>query len=120
MEPAKSPIIFIPKPTGGMDFPNISVDLTFKASSPSQTVMVPILNDTVPEDLEYFRVTLVSNDPAVTFNPVTANINVVDDIDSTLKTPDVMNSAISYLSHVVHINTLLRLLLFLFQRSQLD
>jgi len=101
MEPFKSPIIFIPKPIGGMDFSNVSVDLTFKASSPSQTVMVPILNDTVPEDLEYFRVALVSNDPAVIFNAVTASINVLDDIDSTLKSPNILNSAISYFSHAV-------------------
>ena len=90
MEPVKSPIIFIPKPTGGMDFPNISIDLTLNTSSPARTVMVPILNDMVPEDLEYFMLALMSNDPAVTFNPVTANINVLDDIDSTLKPPDVL------------------------------
>jgi len=82
---------------GGMDFLNMSIDLTFKASSPSQTVMVPIVNDTVPEDLEYFILSLMSNDPAVTLNPVTASINILDDIDSTLKQADVLNSALSYL-----------------------
>ena len=97
MEPMKSSIIFIPKPIGGMDYPNISVDLTFKASSPTQIVTVPILNDTVPEDLEYFILSLMSNDPAVTLNPVTASINILDDIDSTLKQADVLNSALSYL-----------------------
>ena len=97
MEPVKSSIIFIPKPIGGMDFLNMSIDLTFKASSPSQTVMVPIVNDTVPEDLEYFILSLMSNDPAVTLNPVTASINILDDIDSTLKQADVLNSALSYL-----------------------
>ena len=97
MEPVKSSIIFIPKPIGGMDYPNISVDLTFKASSPTQIVTVPILNDTVPEDLEYFILSLMSNDPAVTLNPVTASINILDDIDSTLKQADVLNSALSYL-----------------------
>jgi len=97
MEPVKSFIIFIPKPIGGMDFPNASVDLTFKASLPTQIVAVPILNDTVPEDLEYFILSLMSNDPAVTLNPVTASINVLDDIDSTLKQADVLNSALSYL-----------------------
>ena len=97
MEPVKSSIIFIPKPIGGMDFLNMSIDLTFKASSPSQTVMVPIVNDTVPEDIEYFILSLMSNDPAVTLNPVTASINILDDIDSTLKQADVLNSALSYL-----------------------
>ena len=97
MEPVKSSIIFIPKPIGGMDFLNMSIDLTFKASSPSQTVMVPIVNDTVPEDIEYFILSLMSNDPAVALNPVTASINILDDIDSTLKQADVLNSALSYL-----------------------
>lgn len=80
-----------------MDFLNISIDLAFKPSSPSQTVMVPILNDTVPEDLEYFILSLMSNDPAVTLNPVTATVNILDDIDSTLRPADVLNSALSYL-----------------------
>ena len=97
MEPLKSSIIFIPKPIGGMDFLNMSIDLMFKASSPSQTVMVPIVNDTVPEDLEYFILSVMSNDPAVTLSPVTASIDILDDIDSTLKQADVLNSALSYL-----------------------
>ena len=97
MEPVKSSIIFIPKPIGGMDFPNISIDLALNISSTTQTVMVPILNDMVHENLEYFSLALMSNDPAVTLNPATIYINVVDDIDSMLKLPDVFNSAISYL-----------------------
>ena len=68
-----------------MDFLNISIDLTFNTSSPTQTVMVPILNDMLLEGLEYFSLILVSNDPAATLNPATANINVLDDIHSTLK-----------------------------------
>ena len=77
-----------------MDFPNISVDLTLNTSSTTQTVMVPILNDVVPENIEYFSLDLMSNDPAVTLNPATIYINVLDDIDSTLKSPDI---CISYL-----------------------
>ena len=77
-----------------MDFPNISIDLTLNISSTTQTVMVPILNDMVPENLEYFSLALMSNDPAVTLNPATIYINVLDDIDSTLKSPDI---CISYL-----------------------
>ena len=56
--------------------------------------MVPILNDVVPENIEYFSLDLMSNDPAVTLNPATIYINVLDDIDSTLKSPDI---CISYL-----------------------
>ena len=87
-----------------MDFPNISIDLTLNISSTTQTVMVPILNDMVPENLEYFSLALMSNDPAVTLNPATIYINVVDDIDSTLKPPDIFNSICA--------NTLLRLFSF--------
>ena len=69
--------------TGGIDFPNTSLDLTFSPSSPTQTVMVPILNDAVTEDiLEYFSLILMSTDPAVSLNPKIANITIVDDGDS--------------------------------------
>ena len=69
--------------TAGMDFSNISLDLTFSPSSTTQTVMVPILNDAVPEDmLEYFSVVLMSTDPAVSLSPKIANITIVDDNDS--------------------------------------
>ena len=101
-----------------MDFASISIDLTFNTSSPIQTVMVAIVDDMVPEDLENFILVLMSTDPAVTLNPVTANISILDDIDCTLKPPDVLNSAIRFLYQVC--NRLLRQLLFLFQRSQLD
>ena len=83
-----------PKPKGGMDYPNTSTDLTFKASLPSQAVMVSILNDTVPEDSEYFILSLMSNDPDVILNPVTATVNILDDIDSMLNQ---LMSALSYL-----------------------
>ena len=86
-----------PKPIGGIDFPNISINVTLNTSSTTQTVIVPILNDMVHENLEYFSLVLMSNDPAVTLNPATISLNVLDDIDSTLKPPDVFNSAISYL-----------------------
>ena len=66
-----------------MDFPNASLDLTFSPSSTTQTVMVSILNDAVPEDmLEYFSLVLMSTDPAVSLNPVIANITIIDDSDS--------------------------------------
>ena len=58
--------------------------------------MVPILNDMVPEKLEYFSLALMANDPAVALNPATTYIIVVDDIDGMLKPPDVFNFAISF------------------------
>ena len=67
----------------GMDFSNTSLDLTFSSSSTTQTVMVPILNDAVPEDmLEYFTLVLISTDPAVSLNSMIANITIADDSDS--------------------------------------
>ena len=68
--------------TAEMDFTNISLDLTFSPSLTTQTVMVPILNDAVTEDmLEYFSLVLMSTDPAVSLNPKIANITIVDDSD---------------------------------------
>ena len=68
-----------------MDFSNTSLSLTFSPSSTTQTVVVPILNDAVPEDmLEYFSVVLMSTDPAVSLNPMIANITILDDSDSKL------------------------------------
>ena len=67
----------------GMDFPDTLTNLTFNSSSRTQTVMVSILNDVVPEDmLEYFSLMLTSTDPAVTLNPATANVTIIDDTDS--------------------------------------
>ena len=67
----------------GMDFPDTSTDLTFNSTSTIQTVMVSILNDVVPEDmLEYFSLILTSTDPAVTLSPMTANVTIIDDMDS--------------------------------------
>ena len=66
-----------------MDFPNTSLHLTFSPSSTTQTVMVSILNDAVPEDmLEYFSLVLMSTDSAVSLNPKIANITILDDSDS--------------------------------------
>ena len=45
--------------------------------------MVPIFNDAVPENmLEYFNFVLMATDPAVSLNPVIANITILDDSDS--------------------------------------
>ena len=57
--------------------------MTFSPSSTTQNVMVSILNDAVPENmLEYFSLVLMSTDPAVSLNPVIANIIIVDDNES--------------------------------------
>ena len=68
----------------GMDFPDTSFNLTFSPSSTTQTVMVSILNDALPE--EYFSLVLMSTDPAVSLNPMIANITVIDDSDGKMST----------------------------------
>ena len=66
-----------------MDYPDTSTDLTFNSSSTTQNVMVSILDDLIPEDmLEYFSLILTSTDPAVTLNPMTANVTIIDNMDS--------------------------------------
>ena len=66
----------------GMDFSNTSLDLTYSPSSLVQNLMVSILNDGALEDmLEYFSLVLMSTDPAVSLDPLIANITVVDDSD---------------------------------------
>jgi len=87
MQPVKTSILFIPKFIGEMDFPDMSIGVSFNTSSPTHIVMIPIFNDMVPEDLEYFSLLLISDDLAVMLNPSTANITIIDDIDSTLKPP---------------------------------
>ena len=59
--------------------------------------MVSILDDLIPEDmLEYFSVILTSTDPAVTLNPMTANVTIIDDMDSKYH----LTSAVSYCIHI--------------------
>ena len=86
------PIFILPFNPAGMDFPNTSLVLTFNSSSTTQTVMVSILNDAVPEDLEYFSLVLKSTDPAVSLNPMIANITIIDDNDSKYYEMSTINS----------------------------
>ena len=66
-----------------MDFLDTSTNLTFNSTSTTQTVMVSILDDLIPEEmLEYFSLILTSTDPAVTLSPMTANVTIIDDMDS--------------------------------------
>ena len=66
-----------------MDFQDTSTDLTFNRSSPTQTAIVSILNDPVPEHMfEYFSLILASTDRAAILDPTTANVTIVDDLDS--------------------------------------
>ena len=66
-----------------MDFQDPFTDLTFSPSSPTQTAMVSIFDDSVPENmLEYFSLILTSTDRAAILDPTTANVTIVDNMDS--------------------------------------
>ena len=55
------------------------MDLTFNAGNTNQTVMIPILGDTVVEGTESFTVSLTSVDSAVTLSPSTTTVTIEDD-----------------------------------------
>ena len=66
-----------------MDFEDTFTDLTFSPSSSTQTAMVSIFDDLVPENLfEYFSLILTSTDRAAILDPTTANVTIVDNMDS--------------------------------------
>jgi len=60
-----------------------SLELTFSNTMPSQTVPITIADGDVVEGLETFTVTLTSPDTAVTINPMTATVDILDE-DSKL------------------------------------
>ena len=52
--------------------------MTFSATTSSQVVTIPILEDTVLESSETINVTLTSVDPAAILNPASAVITIED------------------------------------------
>ena len=61
-----------------MDYTVTSSDLTFNASTSSQTVTIPILEDDIVEGSETTIVTLTSADPAAIVNPPSASVIIED------------------------------------------
>ena len=61
-----------------MDYEVTSSDLTFSATTSSQTVTIPILEDKVFEGSETIIVTLTSADPAAIVNPSSASVTIED------------------------------------------
>ena len=74
---------FLPTSPAGTDYIDVTITLMFDATTSTQMVTVPILNDNVVEDIEFINLTLTSVDSAVTLNPETARINI-EDVDSEL------------------------------------
>ena len=61
-----------------MDYEVTSSDLTFSATTSSQTVTIPILEDKMFEGSETIIVTLTSADPAAIVNPSSASVTIED------------------------------------------
>ena len=61
-----------------LDYVVTSSDLTFNATTSSQTVTIPILEDDVVEDFETIIVTLTSADPAAILNPSSSSVTIGD------------------------------------------
>ena len=66
-------------PPASSDYTTVSMDLTFNAGRTNQTVMIPILGDTMVESTESFTVSLVSADSAVILNPSTTTVTIDED-----------------------------------------
>ena len=61
-----------------MDYTVTRSDLTFNASTSSQRVTIPILEDDIVEGSETIIVTLTSTDPAAILNPSSASVTIED------------------------------------------
>ena len=61
-----------------LDYSFTSSEMTFGATTSSQVVTIPILEDTVLEISETINVTLTSADPAAILNPTNAVITIED------------------------------------------
>ena len=61
-----------------MDYSITSRDLIFSATTSSQNVEIPILDDPVLENSETINVTLASVDPAAMLDPASAVITIED------------------------------------------
>ena len=62
-----------------VDYIVISSDMAFNASTSSQTVTIPILEDSLFEGSETIIVTLTSADSAAILNPSSASVTIEDD-----------------------------------------
>ena len=63
---------------GGEDYTDVTITLTFGPTVSTQMVTVPILDDNVDEDVEFFNLALTSTDNAAMLNPATATVSIED------------------------------------------
>ena len=80
--PLYTPVIIVLIPVAGMDYGAVIDEiLRFSACQRKQCVRIPILEDSVPEGVKYFNVTLERTpglDPRITLNPVDGLICIID------------------------------------------
>ena len=67
-----------PLSVAGSDYTSVSVDLTFSATTTSQTVTIVTSTDSIVEDEETFTLSLTSTDPAVMPQPVSTTVSITD------------------------------------------
>lgn len=66
------------------DYQSIEVELFFNETVSLSCTRIPIEDDSILEDLEFFNVNLTSGDPDVTFMPPMAPVFIVDDDEVTI------------------------------------
>ena len=65
--------------SAGEEYTPVSTNVTFNASTPTQTVNIPILDNEIVAGSTMFNVSLTSADPAAILNPASADITIEDD-----------------------------------------
>ena len=63
----------------GEEYTPVSTDVIFNASTPTQTVDIPILDNQIVAGSTMFSVYLTSVDPAAILNPASADITIEDE-----------------------------------------
>ena len=65
--------------SAGEEYTPVSANVTFNASTPTQTVNILILDNEIVAGSTMFSVSLTSADPAAILNPASADITIEDD-----------------------------------------
>ena len=65
--------------SAGEEYTPVSTNVTFNASTSTQTVNIPILDNEIVAGSTVFSVSLTSVDPAAILNPSSADITIEDD-----------------------------------------
>ena len=65
--------------SAGEEYKHIFTNVTFNASTPTDTVNIPILDNEIVAGSTMFGVSLTSADPAAILNPASADITIEDD-----------------------------------------